>query len=71
MNRQSFDESKFGANVEALQEAYRENQRLIVENAELKREIAQLREEKELLESQLLLNLQNVRYLFLHGGSSH
>jgi len=71
VNRQSFDESKFGANVEALQEAYRENQRLIVENAELKREIAQLREEKELLESQLLLNLQNVRYLFLHGGSSH
>jgi len=51
-----------------------EHRRLLeleVENEELKREIAQLREEKELMESQLLLNLQNVRYLFLHGGVSH
>jgi len=70
---------------DALQEAYRENQRLIVENEELKRELDRLyerikdwesahqamKERGDYLDSQLELNLQNVRYLFLHGGVSH
>ena len=51
-----------------------EHRRLLeleIENEELKRVIDHLRAANSLLESQLELNLQNVRYLFLHGGVSH
>jgi hypothetical protein len=51
-----------------------EHRRLLeleLENAELKREIERLRAANSLLESRLELNLQNVRYLMLHGGVSH